>query len=263
MSRLSLALVLALSGPAWAVPLQLGQSGRFVDADGEPLEGVHEVTFGLYDVQSGGAPVWLETQPLALDRGYFHTILGTTTGNTLDSALFDGRALWIEVGVPDQGVVLGRQPIASVPYAIRAGWATNLSGGEVDASVIKIDGQTIVDADGNIVGGGVAPAAHTHAAADVGAAEAAHTHSVGSLGAAPAVHTHSLAALGAADDDHGHTAAEVGAAPATHGHAPAEVGAAADDHSHSAAEIGASPDTHSHALGDLGAAADDHVHSAA
>ena len=70
---------LALTTPARAgVPQQFLEQGRLFDGAGVPLSGPVTLQFALYTQESGGAPVWTESQVVVLDSGYFSTVIGAT-----------------------------------------------------------------------------------------------------------------------------------------------------------------------------------------
>ena len=59
--------------------------GTLADASGKPArDGNLSVTFRLYDVAAEGAPLWEETQPVAVTKGQFEANLGSV--NALDLA---------------------------------------------------------------------------------------------------------------------------------------------------------------------------------
>ena len=148
-------LALLISASALAVPSTALHQGRLFDSAGSALDSTVDVGFALYDGETGGTLLWSETQSVTFEEGYFQAVLGNTT--PLDDAILDGSDAWIELTV--DGDVLARQPLHSVPFALRAGTATNLIGGVVDASSISVGGTTIVDETGTIVaqgGGGLA-----------------------------------------------------------------------------------------------------------
>ncbi|MCE9575803.1 MAG: hypothetical protein K8W52_21820 [Deltaproteobacteria bacterium] len=104
---------------AHAVPEQLGLTARVVDA-GVPIAGAHTFTIRLFDVVSGGAQRWTESDAATADNGLVYLTLGDQA--PLDAAILDGGPLWVELQV-DQTVLSPRLPITSAPYAIRAGVA--------------------------------------------------------------------------------------------------------------------------------------------
>ena len=59
------------------VPSLVKFSGTLTGADGKPLTGVQGVIFLLYKEETGGAPLWMETQNVQADRnGRYSVMLG-------------------------------------------------------------------------------------------------------------------------------------------------------------------------------------------
>lgn len=116
-----------------AVPATMVAEGRFFDANGDPEKGPLDVVFSLYASAEGGTPIWQETQRLELSNGAYTTRLGLLAPLTLD--LFRGGPLWVGLRIGEDREFMPREPLASVPYAVRA---------EV-ASGLEIGGQPIVD----------------------------------------------------------------------------------------------------------------------
>jgi hypothetical protein len=96
----------------------LQYQGRLTDPDtGEPVtDGSHTMTFRLYDVASGGDPLWTELKDVPVEAGVFSTVLGDTTA--LDQGLFDGRELWLGVKIGADAEATPRQRILPVAYAL-------------------------------------------------------------------------------------------------------------------------------------------------
>ncbi len=155
MPRVSLALFLALltvPALAQAVPLQLAHQGRLLDAEQTPLDGTHDLTFRVFDAPTDGTLLWDETVTEDFQGGFYSTILGTDEANPLDDGIFATPPVYLELTVDDGEPLLPRQEINSVPYALRAGTAENVEGGFVDATDISVDGDLVIDAEGNWVG---------------------------------------------------------------------------------------------------------------
>jgi hypothetical protein len=87
------------------------------------------VTFLIFKEESGGEPLWTETQTVTLDpAGKYKVYLGATNASGLPFDLFNtGEARWLEVQVagekPQPRVLL-----TSVPYALKAADAATLGG---------------------------------------------------------------------------------------------------------------------------------------
>jgi hypothetical protein len=92
------------------------------------LNGTFGVTFALYTEQTGGSPLWLETQNVQTTNGHYNVMLGSATSHGLPTELFSsGQARWL--GVQAQGQA--EQPrvlLLSVPYALKAGDAQTIGG---------------------------------------------------------------------------------------------------------------------------------------
>lgn len=153
-----LVLCAAMLAPVAAeVPSTVSFSARLVEEDtGKAIDGTRRIAFALFTAETGGTSVWDEGREVMIEDGVLFTSLGEN--RALDAAVFDGRALWLEVTL-DEVVMEPRVAIESVPYAIRAGAADKV--GDVDASQIqqRISGAcssgfiTTVNADGSVVCG--------------------------------------------------------------------------------------------------------------
>ncbi len=148
--RLSVLACLLLSAPALAVPLEFNHQGRLFDQTAVPIDTPTNLTFNLYDAPSGGTAMWTESHPgTDFDRGYYSVQLGSQTA--LDASTFDGDVLYMGIQVGSGPELPGRLRLVSVPYAVRAQDATNVSGGGVvNASEIQINGSTVIDSSGDI-----------------------------------------------------------------------------------------------------------------
>lgn len=96
------------TGAARALPpaqagVTIPYSGRLSDEAGQPVpDGAYAFTFALYAAESGGEPVWTETQEdVAVQGGAFTALLGSVA--PLPQEALDGGARWLEVGVRGPG----------------------------------------------------------------------------------------------------------------------------------------------------------------
>ncbi len=87
------------------------------------------VTFALYADETGGAPLWLETQNVGVDNtGHYTVLLGSTKSEGLPIDLFtSGKAQWLGVQ-PDGQAEQPRIMLLSVPYALKAADAETFGG---------------------------------------------------------------------------------------------------------------------------------------
>ena len=95
------------------------------------------VTFALYAEQTGGAPLWLETQNVTPDaNGRYTVYLGANHANGVPLNLFaSGEARWLGVQ-PEGQAEQTRAQLVSVPYALTAGDAQTLGGQPLSAFVL-------------------------------------------------------------------------------------------------------------------------------
>jgi hypothetical protein len=111
------------------VPRLVHFSGTATDLNGNPLNGVVGITFLLYAEQTGGAPLWLETQNVqAGANGHYSVLLGSTIPEGLPAELFTSeQARWVAVQISGQNEQ-ARFLLVSAPYALKAGDAETLGG---------------------------------------------------------------------------------------------------------------------------------------
>ncbi len=124
----------ALTAANTVVPPLVKFSGVLTDVNNRPLTGTVGVTFSLYKDQEGGAPLWMETQNVTLDKaGHYTVSLGSTTSQGLPASPFAaGEARWLAVQVQGQA----EQPrvlLMSVPYALKALDAETIGGKPLSA----------------------------------------------------------------------------------------------------------------------------------
>jgi hypothetical protein len=144
------------------VPPLVNFSGALAEVNGKPVTGIVGVTFSLYKDSEGGAPLWMETQNVQLDKtGHYLVMLGSTLSQGLPSHLFaSGEARWL--GVQAQGQA--EQPrvlLVAVPYALKAQDAETIGGKPASAFALAPSAGTSVatnplkpTATQNISGGG-------------------------------------------------------------------------------------------------------------
>lgn len=111
------------------IPPLVNFRGLLTDLNGKALAGPVGVTFSLYKGSQGGAPLWVETQNVQVDKsGHYSVELGAASSQGLPPELFaSGEARWL--GVQAQGSVeLPRVLLVSVPYALKALDAETIGG---------------------------------------------------------------------------------------------------------------------------------------
>src|SRR5271165_5459869 len=127
-----------VSAAASALPRLVRFGGSVKDLNGRALTGVVGITFALYSEQSGGAPLWLETQNVSADsNGHYTALLGSTKPDGLPAELFTSeQARWVGVQVSGQ-TEQPRVLLVSAPYALKAGDAETVGGLPPSAFVLS------------------------------------------------------------------------------------------------------------------------------
>jgi len=140
-------LILCLAAPSDAqTPHLLGYQGRLLRSDGTSATGTASVAFSILDAASGGSALWTETQTLGLSDGYYSTFLGLVS--PVPDGTFDAGARWLELRVGSE-TLAPRQQIGTVARAMTA---ASVAGGSASVSLLRVGGQTVVDADGRLAG---------------------------------------------------------------------------------------------------------------
>src|SRR5277367_4863786 len=123
------------------VPSLVKYAGTLSGIDGKALTGTQGLTFLLYKEESGGAPLWMETQNVQADaHGHYSVMLGAANGVGLPSEVFmTGEARWLAVQVSGQAEQ-ARTLLMSVPYALKAADAETLGGKPASAFMAAIAG---------------------------------------------------------------------------------------------------------------------------
>jgi hypothetical protein len=123
---------------ATVVPALIHYSGTALHTDGKPQTGEAATTFTIFRDETGGNPLWIETQTVTFDpTGRYDVHLGATSSSGLPTNLFaGGDARWLEVQVAGN-VPRPRILLVSVPYAMKAADAATLGGLPASAFVLK------------------------------------------------------------------------------------------------------------------------------
>ena len=138
---------------ALAVPLQVTQQGRILEASGAAVSGVHNVTFRIYDDSTGGNLLWTELMAIDFTNGYYAAVLGADEpNNPLDSDTLSLYPLFLELQVGNNTPMSPRHALSSAPYAQMAGVAESVDGGPVNASELSIGAAPVIDSGGHWVG---------------------------------------------------------------------------------------------------------------
>ncbi len=97
--------------------------GRLGDANGDPVTGTYDMTFNLYNVDTGGTPLWTEAwngaNAVQVNEGLFSVLLGNLTPLP-ENVIVDNTSLWLGVTVGTDSEMAPRVQLGSVPYAVSA-----------------------------------------------------------------------------------------------------------------------------------------------
>jgi len=87
--QLTMAVALVFSAVS-GVPMLLSHQGRLLDASDQPVTGTRNITFHIFEVETGGVALWTEPHAdVPIDEGLFHVTLGgsvTISGDLLVSS---------------------------------------------------------------------------------------------------------------------------------------------------------------------------------
>lgn len=116
---LALLALLALPSIGGAqVPGQVDFQGLLLDAAGDPVNGLVDLDFALFDVDTGGSALWSELHTdVSVVDGVYDVALGSIT--PLTPTLLAGSSVYLEITVDGETLTPRRQLLA-VPYALRA-----------------------------------------------------------------------------------------------------------------------------------------------
>jgi hypothetical protein len=112
------------------VPRLVKFSGVLKDAAGNLLTNAVGITFAVYGEQTGGVPLWQETQNVQFSQGRYTAFIGQNSSAGIPAELFtSGQPRWLGVKalLPDE-TEQPRVLLASVPYALKAVDADTLGG---------------------------------------------------------------------------------------------------------------------------------------
>jgi len=105
-------------------PAQIPIQGFLTNDAGAPITGSHSLLFALFDAESGGIPIYTETQSVMIEGGFFTAYLGDTSALSL--ALFrDHGSVHLGVSIDGGSELSPRTAFGTVPYAAYAEYAGN------------------------------------------------------------------------------------------------------------------------------------------
>ncbi len=119
MSSLILLFAITATSPATA-DVQTAYQGRLTNPAGDPVpDDFYLITFYLYDVSTGGIPVWTEAHPdVETTDGFFDAVLGSLS--PLAESVFETEPLYLGIQVAGDPELAPRTLMTSVPKAAMA-----------------------------------------------------------------------------------------------------------------------------------------------
>ena len=137
--------ILVLTCQAHAVPSKVMYTGKLYQS-GTPVSTAQNVTFAIYDADSGGNKVWTESySQVGLNNGILSVALGSVA--PLTPKVLNGSARWLEITVGTQ-VMTPRVSLVSVPYAITSENAI----GDITPKSVTVGGSQVIDSTGTWIG---------------------------------------------------------------------------------------------------------------
>jgi hypothetical protein len=110
------------------IPTTIGYQGTLHGHAGR-LTGTYQMIFAIYDAANGGNILWgPETQIVEVLDGVFNVLLGSII--PIDSTLLTSSKSFLGITVESDAEMTPRQPLASVPFAIKAEHASHANNSE-------------------------------------------------------------------------------------------------------------------------------------
>ncbi|HNT88765.1 MAG TPA: hypothetical protein PKL84_12965, partial [Candidatus Hydrogenedentes bacterium] len=143
-----LAALILMTGVIWAQANTVTYQGVLRDVASNPVaDGPYAMSFGIFATDTGGTPIWTESQTATTSNGAFSVELGADTPLGTLFADNAGATLWLEVSA-DVGAGMQaytpRVPLTRAPYAFHATHAATAD----DADTL--DGKHAADIDADI-----------------------------------------------------------------------------------------------------------------
>ena len=113
------------------VPQLINYQGWLTDGNGNPVTATVSIQFKIYDSETNGNMLWLETQSVDVVDGVFSVLLGSAS--QIPYSVFNGADRYFALQVGNDSEMTPRKRLVSVGYAYRA----------YDAD--KVDGKDAVD----------------------------------------------------------------------------------------------------------------------
>ena len=111
--------LLALASATANSPQIISHQGYITSSEGIALNGTYDLTFSLYDVADGGAPLWNEIHAdVVVTDGLYSLLLGTIS--PLTASHFTGPVRYLGISIDGAAELTPRRQIATSAFALRA-----------------------------------------------------------------------------------------------------------------------------------------------
>jgi hypothetical protein len=127
-----------------AVPERLNFQAILLDSlESVVPDGSYELIFRIYDSETGGTSLWMETQTLPTVNGLFNTFLGLHA--PVPDSVFDGPDRWLEIQLAENSEPYEpRGKLGSVAYSYRVGSVHGATGGSITGEVVIEGGSSTI-----------------------------------------------------------------------------------------------------------------------
>jgi hypothetical protein len=109
--------------PSMASTVTIPYQGRLADTGGSPVTGMQNMEFRIYDVPTGGTPLWEELwtggNAVSVSDGLFNVMLGSLN-NGLASVIQTYDELYLGITVGTDSEMSPRVQLGSVPFSMQA-----------------------------------------------------------------------------------------------------------------------------------------------
>ncbi|MBN1318752.1 MAG: hypothetical protein JXA42_24945 [Anaerolineales bacterium] len=125
-------ILLLLTVPSFAASIRapsvssistISYQGQLTDSYGNPLTGLYEMIFRIYDVPTEGSPLWSEMwigdQQVEVSGGLFNVMLGSID-DTIASSIAGYDELYLGITVGSDSEMVPRVQLGSVPFSMQA-----------------------------------------------------------------------------------------------------------------------------------------------
>jgi hypothetical protein len=141
---------------ALAIPTTLNYQGYLREPDGSLTTGTYGITAKIYNIATGGSPLYTTTLPVVTVRdGLFNIVLGDDPA--LPSSVFASAPLYIGISLDGGAELIPRQRLHAVPWAFQA--STLISNATVQGLTsngnVTVNGDTAMNGNAAVTGNAI------------------------------------------------------------------------------------------------------------